>query len=113
MTITVTIPQDLAAKLRAMAERQGADPEQFTVDLLMKDLTYADSIPTLEEVVAQIWSLPPSTVILAKASLLEYLERTMIDDPDFDADEWDRQWAVIEAETKANDLVHQIAESNL
>lgn len=91
MTMTITIPRGLAAKLTAMARRQGADPQEFTVDLLARDVAQADFFPTLEEVVAQIQALPPSTVIPPKASLLEYLERTTIEDPDFDADEWDRQ----------------------
>ena len=51
-----------------------------------------------------------SAVIPARGSLLEHLENTTLDDPDFDSDEWNRQWALIEAEMKARELAHELQE---
>lgn len=70
------------------------------MDLPTEDVDEAD-FPSIEDVVREIQSLPPSIVIPARGSLLEYLERTTIHAPSFDADEWDRQWARIEADLDA------------
>ena len=112
MTMTVTIPKRLAVKLAEMAVRQGTDPERLAVELLEDDLDEA-VFPSVEEVVAKIRALPPSEVIPASGSLLEHLASITVEDPAFDASEWNRQWALIEAEMKSIELTDQMREGRL
>lgn len=60
---------------------------------------------------AKIRALPksPPNVRPAKGSLVDAL-RNAPRDPKFDLDEWNRQWAMIEAEMKAITKTNDIAE---
>jgi len=70
-----------------------------------------DEGPTLEEVMAKIKATPPSPTAFhpATESLLDYL-LAVPDDPDFDVEAWNRDWARVEAEMKARDKANDIAE---
>jgi hypothetical protein len=62
-----------------------------------------DDFPTLEEVVARIRALGPSEGYIPPTRRLSEL-------PPPTSDEWDRQWAEIEAEMKWRDLENDRAE---
>lgn len=110
MTMTVTIPEDLAAKVVRRATRQGTAPEQLVVDLLEADFD-SGGVATPEEVVAKIKATPPdpAAFVLAQESLIEFL-RDALDEPPIDSDAWNQEWAVIEAEMKHRDHLDDIAE---
>jgi len=67
-----------------------------------------DTYPSLEEVVAKIKATPsnPSSFLPATQSLADLLANSP-DDPSFDEEAWNREWAEVEAEietiTRAND----------
>lgn len=67
--------------------------------------------PTVEDVVAKIAAMGPNphTYTPPTSSLAELLADAPNEEP-IDADQWDRQWSVIEAEIKARDLADDRAE---
>lgn len=70
-----------------------------------------DSFPSPEKVVAKFMALPPEqeNVRPAQGSLAAAL-RNKPYNPDFDFDEWNRQWAAVEAEIKSITRANAIAE---
>ena len=130
MTLTITIPEKMAEQIQRKAEERHVSAEEIAVGLLQGALndeaelqealsnSYRtisepdDEFPTPEEVVARIKALGPTDpryIRPATGSLAEAL-RNKPYDPDFDYEEWNRQWAEFEAELKAITRANDIAE---
>ena len=121
MPLTITFPDELATALRARAEAFDQPVEQFTINFLSHTFNGAthyepiveeqghkeeDKELTLEELVAKIKATPPNPAMIQypTESLLEYLlESTPEPDPNFDIEEWEHEWAKVEAELEALD----------
>ena len=137
MTLTITLPEKIAEQLQRKAKERHLSATAVAIDLLENALdeqtnfhpalvngkilvTETDDgaeedFPTPEEVVAKIKALGPSNprnIRLAQGSLAEML-RSIPSDPDFDFEEWNRQWAEIEAEMKAINRADDIAEGRI
>ena len=114
MTITITLPDELAAKLQAKAETQHLPPEELILNILSSTLELeAESIdyPTPEEVVAKIKAISPNPANIHPASTsLADLLLNGPDDPTFDLEAWNRDWTNVEAEMKAITRTNDIAE---
>lgn len=128
MTITITLPDFLAARLQSEAQAQNRSAEEVAVELL--DQSLRSTLPvsnqseadvfclTPEEVVAKIKALPPNPanqfdMKVLMAGLVDYLEKSIAsEDPNepFDQEEWQRQWDAMEAEMKAVSRANNIAE---
>ena len=114
MPITITLPDELAAKLQAKAETQQLAPEELILNILSNTLELEEEsayYPTLEEVVSKIKATPPNPAHIhpATESLAELLQNSP-DDPTFDLEAWNREWARVEAEMKAITRANDIAE---
>lgn len=122
MTITITLPEFLAAKLQSEAQTQRRSAEDLAVELLDEALETKRQANgafhlTPEEVVAKIKALPPNPanqfdMKTLMAGLADYLEKSIAsEDPNesFDQEEWQRQWNAIEAEMKAVSMANRIA----
>jgi len=112
MTIMIQLPNPVEDSLRQAARRQRLTPEAYAAQLIEDALTTAELpgikegptpevLTTLEELVASIQSLPrdPNNIRPATGSLQELLENAP-EDPEFDLDEWQRQWDLFEQELK-------------
>ncbi len=113
MPVTITIPDDIAARYQKVAQSQHISIEDFAIILLdealiLESMPESNYRPTPEEVVAKIQSLPPNPNMIRPAvgSLSEYLAASIAaEDPNekFDLEEWNRNWDAIEAEMNAID----------
>ena len=120
MTLTLTIPDDLATQLQCNAQARRQSVEDYAFALLGRALSTnlspnGASWPTPEEVVARIRSRPPNPEMIrpAMGSLAEYLAASIAaEDPneEFDQEAWQRQWDAIEAEMKAIERANDISE---
>lgn len=120
MTVTLTIPDELAVRLQNLATAHRQSVEDYTFALLDEALSLSDSTngnywPTPEEVVARIKSRPPNPQMIRPAigSLGEYLATSIAsEDPneEFDLAEWQRQWDAVEAKMKAIERANDLAE---
>lgn len=112
MTLMIHLPNTVADTLRKAAKRRKLSPEALAVQIIEEALipeelpTLGESLrdntlPSLEEIVAKIQALPrdPRNIRPATASLQELLENAP-EDPEFDLDEWQRQWELVEQEMK-------------
>jgi hypothetical protein len=114
MTLTIILPDELAAKLQAKAETQQVAPEELVLDILSSTLELDEETvdySTPEEVVAKIKATPPNpaNVHPATESLADLL-LSAPEDPDFDLAAWSRDWAKVEAEMEALTRANDIAE---
>lgn len=123
MTITITLPEFLAARLQSEAQAQRRSAEDLAVELLDEALETKQQADggfhlTPEEVVAKIKALAPNPANQfafrpAMKGLAEYLAASIAsEDPneEFDLEEWQRNWDAIEAEMRAIDRANDIAE---
>ncbi len=90
--VFVLVPYDEYQMLRAS---QITPPEMLHVDW--------PEDRTLEDVVADIKRLGPSRVVREPTASLAELLADPPHDPDFNLEEWTREWAKIEAEMKAEE----------
>jgi hypothetical protein len=112
MTITITLPDELARDLQYRAEEKKISLDTLVVDLLNSALADEfEAYPTLEEVVARIKATPPNPASIRQAtgSLAEALQNAP-EDPDFNLEIWTQQWDAVEAEIKAITRANDIAE---
>ena len=111
MSITITMPDEMGVQLQRKAKRERLSVEEWVIKLLGRVLQTDDTFPSLEEVVAQIQAAPPNPHSLrpASGSLVDAL-RDSPNDPDFDLDVWNQEWATVEAEMKAITRANTIAE---
>jgi len=111
MAITITLPDELEARLQGRAKRLRLSLENLVLEILGRALGTDEYSPTPEEVVAKIRATPlnPHGIRPADASLAEAL-RNAPDDPDFDLATWIHEWAEAEAEMKTATRINAIAE---
>ena len=102
MPTSVVLPDPLTRRLEEKAASQNQSLDEFVLDALEQALEEEDEEPTLEEVVAKIRATPrdPSRFHPATESLAGILSDAP-EDPTFDSEEWNREWAKVEAEMKA------------
>ncbi len=101
MTVTITLPDELATKLQSRAETKNLSLETLAINILSSVLELEeelDDYPTPEEVVAKIKATPPNPAAIrpATGSLAEALQNAP-HDPDFDLETWTKEWAAVEA----------------
>src|SRR5215211_8637078 len=118
-TLTIQLPDELRQRAENIVAQRGATIEHLIRELLEEYLDEAenvlapfngeprtpiddlsngqDSYPSLEEVVAKIKATPsdPSNIHPATQSLAELLAASP-EDPSFDLEEWNREWAAVE-----------------
>jgi len=123
-TLTIQLPDELRQRIEKIVAQRGATIEHLIRELLEEYLDESehvqaasngephtsvdnlsndqDDYPSLEEVVAKIRGTPsdPSNIHPATQSLAELLAASP-EDPSFDLEEWNREWAAVEAEMKA------------
>lgn len=112
MTITITLPDELAQDLQHRAEEKEVSLDELVINLLVSALVNEpEDYPSLEEVVTRIKASPPNPANIhpATASLAELLLNAP-EDPDFDLETWKREWANVEAEMKAIERANDITE---
>lgn len=110
MVMQISLSDDVAEYVQSGAEAQGISPDRFVSDIVSRAIK-ADQALSLEKLVAQIQDMPPNpaSVRPAQGPLLEAL-RAGPNDPDFDQEAWEREWANVEAEMKAITRANDIAE---
>jgi predicted DNA-binding protein len=120
-TLTIQLPDELRQRAEEIAVQRGRTIERFIREVLEEYLDEAENVqaasnggvrisdkdlsndqddyPSLEEVVAKIRATPsdPSNIHPATQSLAELLAASP-EDPSFDLEEWNREWAAVEAE---------------
>lgn len=111
MPTTVTLPDELTARLRERASDQNQSLDEFVAASLQQFLEDQEDWPSLEEVVARIRSTPPdpSAFHPATESLLDYLRATRAA-PAENLAEWDREWERAENEMKSIARSNDLAE---
>ena len=111
MAITITLDDDLVARLENGAKKQQLSVEQLAIRILTEALVESESV-TPREVVTRIQATAPnrSHVRPATANLADVL-RASPGDPCFDLASWNLQWSVVEAELKALTRANDAAES--
>ncbi len=102
MALTITLSDELAEKSQQVAKKQKLSIDETATIILSDALRQEDFFPTPEQVVAKIKALPknPNAIRPAQGSLTEAL-RNAPHDPDFNLEEWNREWAKMEAEIEA------------
>jgi hypothetical protein len=110
MAITITLDDDLVARLENKAKNQQLSVAQFAIGIL-KEAADESEFETLQEVVARIQATPPnpSSIRPATGNLAELLIASP-DDPCFDLESWNRQWSDVEAELRAITRANDVAE---
>lgn len=111
MAVTITLPDELEARLQQRAKGLRLSLENLVLEILGRALGTDENFPTPDEVVAKIRATPPNPhgMRLAEASLAEALRKAP-QDPDFDLATWNREWVEAEAEMKAATRMNAIAE---
>jgi hypothetical protein len=99
-TINIQLPEALRQRAESIASERGSTIDDLVQELLEEYLAHNDQ-PSLEKVVAKIKATPPnpSNFHPATQSLAELLTASP-QDPSFDLEVWNREWAVAEREMK-------------
>ena len=110
MTVTITLPDDLAARLQRRAAAQHRPAEELALDLLRAALLAEPVPPALEEVVAQIRAALPNPTGLRAAG--HGLANALAEEggADLDVAAWQAAWLAAEAELAAIDNADDQAE---
>jgi hypothetical protein len=112
MLVTIALPDDLTQRLQTEADNRQLSLDELVIDVLVNALEYEqDDDPTLDQVVAEIKAMEPNPASFhpATQSLADLLINAP-DDPSFDLEEWNREWAAAEAEMKAITHANDLAE---
>lgn len=112
MPTTIILPDELTVRLQAKAESQHQPLDELVATMLTDVLDEEeDDWPSLDEIVARIKATPPDPASIhpATQSLAELLAASPRD-PAFDLEQWNREWARVEAEMKAIELANERAE---
>lgn len=111
MSVTITLPDEIANPLQAQAEAKHISLDKLVTDLLTNVLATNQEEDELEALVVRIKATPPNPANIhpPTASLAELLLNSP-EDPDFDLEAWSREWAKVEAEIKAIERADDIAE---
>lgn len=110
MTLLIRVPDRMAHNLRKAAKRQHLSAEVFALRILEKALEPEPEL-SVEEVVAKIKALPrkAENVRPARGSLVAYLQNAP-QDPEFNLEVWQKEWAKVEAEMKSVSRANDEAE---
>jgi plasmid stability protein len=110
MTVTITLPDDLAARLRLRAAAQRRPAEEVALDLLRAALPAEPAAPALEDVVARIRAAAPNPAGLrpARGALADALAEE--GDDALDVAAWRAAWSAVEAELAAIESADDRAE---
>lgn len=111
MAVTITLPDEIEIQLQQKGQEQQLSVEELALEILAYALKKRELAPTPEDVVAKIQatSLTPGNIRPARGSLADAL-RNAPEDPDFNLETWNRQWAALEAEMRALTLANAVAE---
>jgi plasmid stability protein len=111
MSLRITLPDKIEAKLRRKAKAKRLSVEELALAILNGALEAEEAYAEPEEVVMKIQATPPNprSIRPATGSLVEAL-RDAPEDPDFDLASWNRSWAAVEADMKAITRANDIAE---
>lgn len=110
--ITINVSDRLANQLQKQASSQHLTPEQLALRILAEALEpRRERLSTLDQIVAKIKSTPRNPLALrpAEGSLQEALLNSP-EDPEFDLQAWERDWAAVEQEIKATSAANAHAE---
>jgi plasmid stability protein len=101
MTVTITLPDDLAERLLSRAAARRRPAEEVALDLLRAALRAEPSAPEIEAVVARIRAAAPNPIGLrpARGALADALAEE--GDDAFDVAAWRTAWSEVEAELAA------------
>jgi hypothetical protein len=112
MSATITLPDNLMQRLQEEADSRQLSLDKLVATILDNTLAsrHNDQL-RLQEIVAEIKALEPSQDSFhpATQSLADLLANAP-DDPSFDLEEWNREWARAEAEIKAITRANTLAE---
>jgi len=109
MTVTITLPDEIAVPLEREAVAQQRSPAEVALAILSAALEPQHD--QVADVVARIKQLPahPENVRSATGSLADAL-RHAPNDPAFDLAQWNADWAAAEAELRAATRANDVAE---
>ena len=120
MTVTITLPDNLAMALQTRAAAAHQTVDEYLAAVLAQNATHLstainaqDVLKTLNDAVARIHALPPrksSSIVRATASLRELLANAP-KVADFDEAAWTRAWAEVEVEANARDQLDALSDS--
>lgn len=97
MSLTITLPADLALLLSRAASAQDRPAEVVAIDILRATLLQSDTA-TIDDVIAFLRAAPPNPANFrpARGSLAEILAKQR--DAEFDHAPWEAEWAQAVAE---------------
>jgi hypothetical protein len=114
MATLITLPDELSERLKPQAANQHMDLDAYVIELLNRLSNQPATIvfvEPIETIVARIKALPPVAPKLYPGTYtLTHTLAHFVEDATFDAADWDRQWAVVEAEIKTISRVDRLAE---
>lgn len=103
MTMTVTLPDHLVERLIKEAEARQMPVETLVTDLL------TDALDNIELVIARIKALSPSIPTLYPGHTEPTRALQNIgNEPPVDVEEWNRQWAAVEATMREADRLDEL-----
>lgn len=110
MATTITVPDILAIQLEQQARAQQRSVEDLVLDIL-RDALAETVLPSVDAVVAKIKATGynPRNIRPAQGSLAEVLRRTPTTEM-FDLEQWQQEWAAVEAEMRAVTRADDLAE---
>ncbi len=118
MSITLTLPESVAARLQTEARARQRSAAELAVELLDQALPGAVN-QALEELMSKVSAKPPNPACVrpAAGSLADALTASntveVAANGAFDLPEWQRQWAAVEAEMKELERANDRAEGQL
>ncbi len=111
MATTITLPENLEVRLQQQARAQHRSVEAVALDMLQDALAPPSAYPSVDDVVAHIKATPPnpSNIRPARGSLAEVLHQAP-SEADFDLNQWNTEWAAVEAEMRTMTHTDDLAE---
>lgn len=113
MVMTLTFPPNIAKQLEQLSQTQQISAEELALKFISEGLADVDleSNVELEQLVQEVQSMPPNpdAIIPAKGDLLSALQNSP-EDPEFDLEQWQRQWSAVETEIQAVTRQNSVAE---
>jgi len=112
--VTIALPDGLTKRLQVEADNRQLSLDELAIDVLANALDIKQEIyPSVEQVIAEIKAMEPNLTGFhpATQSLADLLSHAP-DDPNFDLEEWNREWKIAEAEIKAMTRANALAEGH-
>jgi hypothetical protein len=109
MLVTIALPDNLTQRLQIEADNRQLSLDELVVNVLVNALEQDND--SLDKVVGEIKTMGPNPASFhpATQSLADLLTNAP-DDPSFDLEEWNREWAWAETEMKAITRANDLAE---